>query len=274
MPELPEVETVRRTLVNWSQNKVIKDVIIHYNNVLEDITFDEFKTKIVNQKINDVSRMGKYLLFNLDDYVLISHLRMEGKYFYLDSLDNEDEYIKKHKIITFVLDNGYLIYHDVRKFGKMKLVLNGKYLEDKSLSKLAKEPFDMSGNQLYNKIHKLNKCIKGCLLDQSIIAGLGNIYVDEVLFDSSILPTRLASKISLDECNKLIDSSVKILNKAIELKGSTIATYHFNGNESGSFQNQHKVYGKKGTKCSKCGNILEKMVVVGRGTYYCPNCQK
>ena len=274
MPELPEVETVRRTLVNWSQNKVIKDVIIHYNNVLEDITFDEFKTKIVNQKINDVSRMGKYLLFNLDDYVLISHLRMEGKYFYLDSLDNEDEYIKKHKIITFVLDNGYLIYHDVRKFGKMKLVLNDKYLEDKSLSKLAKEPFDMSGNQLYNKIHKLNKCIKGCLLDQSIIAGLGNIYVDEVLFDSSILPTRLASKISLDECNKLIDSSVKILNKAIELKGSTIATYHFNGNESGSFQNQHKVYGKKGTKCSKCGNILEKMVVVGRGTYYCPNCQK
>ena len=94
MPELPEVETVRRTLVNWSQNKVIKDVVIHYNNVLEDITLSDFKTNIRNQKINDVSRIGKYLLFKLDDYVLISHLRMEGKYFYLDSLDKEDEYIR------------------------------------------------------------------------------------------------------------------------------------------------------------------------------------
>jgi formamidopyrimidine-DNA glycosylase len=149
-----------------------------------------------------------------------------------------------------------------------------KYLEDKSLSKLAKEPFAMSGEQLYNKIHKLNKCIKACLLDQTIMSGLGNIYVDEVLFDSSILPTRSATSLSEEECNSIVNSSVNILNKAIELKGSTIATYHFNNNETGGFQNEHKVYGKKDHKCCKCGDIIKKMVVAGRGTYYCQNCQK
>ena len=156
----------------------------------------------------------------------------------------------------------------------MKVVLKEKYMEDKSLSKLGKEPFDMSGVELYNKIHKLSKCIKQCLLDQSIIAGLGNIYVDEVLFDSNILPTRSASSINEIECNDIINSSIKILNRAIELKGSTIATYHFNNNETGGFQNEHKVYGKKDHKCVKCGNIIKKMVIGGRGTYYCHNCQK
>ncbi len=274
MPELPEVETVRRTLVSWSKNRVIKDVIIHYNNVLEDITFDEFKTKIVGQRINDISRMGKYLIFMLDENALISHLRMEGKYFYLDTLNDEDEYIKKHKIITFVLDKGYLIYHDVRKFGKMKLSLKDNYASDKSLAKLGKEPFDINALQLYNRLHNLNKCIKQCLLDQSVMAGLGNIYVDEVLFDACILPTRKARDVSKEECQIIIDSSIKILNRAIELKGSTIATYHFNNNESGGFQNEHKVYGKKGCNCVRCGVKIEKMVVGGRGTYYCHNCQK
>ena len=127
---------------------------------------------------------------------------------------------------------------------------------------------------MYNRLRNLNKCIKQCLLDQSIIAGLGNIYVDEVLFDSLIMPTRKASEISEEECKIIIDSSIKILNRAIELKGSTLATYHFNNNESGNFQNEHKVYGKKGCNCVNCGNIIEKMVVGGRGTYYCRNCQK
>lgn len=274
MPELPEVETVRKTLINWCNGRVIKNVYIHYNNVLEDISFEAFKEKIINQKITDISRIGKYLLFMLDTHTLISHLRMEGKYFYLDSLDDEDEYIKKHKIITFALDKGYLIYHDVRKFGKMKLTLKEDYKNDKSISKLGEEPFDITGLQLYNKLHNLNKCIKQCLLDQTIISGLGNIYVDEVLFDAQIMPTRSTKSISKEECDALIDSSVKILNRAIELKGSTIATYHFNNNESGAFQNEHKVYGKKGCNCVKCHSKIEKMVVVGRGTYYCPNCQK
>lgn len=271
MPELPEVETVRRTLLNWCKGKVIKDVEIFYYKVLEDINFSDFKSKIINQKINDVFRFGKYLFFILDEHTIISHLRMEGKYFFAN---DEDEYLKKHKIITFKLDDGNLIYHDVRKFGKMKLVDKDKYMLDKSIVKLGKEPFTILPNELYNKVHCLNKKIKQCLLDQTIISGLGNIYVDEVLFDSGIDPNRNSKDITLDECKKVIESSIRILNKAIELKGSTIATYHFNNNESGGFQNEHKVYGKKGCKCSKCGTIIEKTRIAGRGTYYCPNCQK
>lgn len=273
MPELPEVETVRKTLTNWCKGKKILNVNMYYSKVLEDINYDEFKNKILGQTINDIDRFGKYLFFILDDYVLISHLRMEGKYFFVEK-EEETDYIKKHKIIDFCLDKGTLIYHDVRKFGKMKLVDKDKYKEDKSISKLGKEPFTITSKELYNKIHHLNKKIKQSLLDQTIISGLGNIYVDEVLFDSGIIPSRNSKDISEQECEIIIASSIKILNKAIELKGSTIATYHFNNNESGGFQNEHKVYGKKGCKCCKCGNVIEKTVIGGRGTYYCSNCQK
>ena len=271
MPELPEVETVRNTLKNWCNNKRITRVEIFYPRVLENIEFEDFKTKIINQKINDINRLGKYLFFMLDDYVLISHLRMEGKYFFTNE---EDEYIKKHKIISFQLDDGNLIYHDVRKFGKMKLVAKDVYMLDESVSKLGKEPFQISKEELYTKIHSLSRTIKQCLLDQTIIAGLGNIYVDEVLFDAKINPKRTCLKITLEECEKIIQSSIKILNRAIKLKGSTIATYHFNNHESGGFQNEHKVYGKKGCNCCRCGTIIEKTTIGGRGTYYCPNCQK
>ena len=271
MPELPEVETVRKTLEKWCLGKTILNVEMHYSKVLDNVDFNDFKSKIINQKINCMDRLGKYLLFVLDDYVLISHLRMEGKYFFINE---EDEYVNKHKIITFYLDDGKLIYHDVRKFGKMKLVDKDNYMLDASISKLGKEPFTIDSDELYNKLHRLNKKIKQCLLDQTIIAGLGNIYVDEVLFDAGISPFKNSKDIESAECEKIIKSSIKILNRAIELKGSTIATYHFNNNEIGGFQNEHKVYGKKDCKCINCGRIIEKTTIAGRGTYYCPNCQK
>jgi formamidopyrimidine-DNA glycosylase len=242
MPELPEVETVRKTLIDWCKNKTIKNVDLFYKNVLSNIEFNNFKNKIINQKINDIDRFGKYLFFILDDYVLISHLRMEGKYFFVNE---ENDYIKKHKIITFTLDDGNLIYHDVRKFGKMKLVDKGSYMLDESIVKLGKEPFTISKEELYNKIHHLNKKIKQSLLDQTIISGLGNIYVDEVLFDASISPNRSSKDITLKECEKIIQSSIQILNKAIKLKGSTIATYHFNNNEAGDFKMNIKFMEKK-----------------------------
>ena len=271
MPELPEVETVRRTLVKWCQGKTVKNVYLHYPNVLENVCFEDFKCAIKNQKINSIERIGKYLIFILDKHVILSHLRMEGKYFFTQI---EDEYVKKHKIITFVFDDGNLIYHDVRKFGRMKVLLKEDYMLDKSVAKLGKEPFTITAKELYNKLQHSNKKIKQCLLDQSVIAGLGNIYVDEVLFDSGILPFRNSKDVSESDCAKVIASSIKILNRAIELKGSTIATYHFNNNETGGFQNEHKVYGKKGCNCSVCSTVIAKTTIGGRGTYYCSNCQK
>lgn len=274
MPELPEVETVRNVLKKWVIGKTIKNVDVFYERVIENMTFDNFKHKIVDQKINDINRMGKYLLFVLDDYILLSHLRMEGKYYLIN--DGElDEKTNKHKIISFIMDDkSSLLYHDVRKFGRMKLLDKKDYLEDESLKKVGKEPFVMKDVELYEKINKSNKPIKELLLDQSNIAGLGNIYVDEVLFSSKIYPLRKGKDISLMECDIIIKNSVQVLNKAIELGGSTIKSYHSGNKVDGRFQNELNVYGKKGEKCPVCTTIIEKMVVGGRGTHYCPKCQK
>ena len=274
MPELPEVETVRNVLKKWVLGKTISDASIFYEKVIENMKFNEFKIKIVNQKINDINRKGKYLLFVLDDYVLLSHLRMEGKYYLVNS-EKLDEKTNKHKIISFLLDDGStLLYHDVRKFGKMKLLNKNHYLEDESLKKLGKEPFEMTKEELYVKIQNSNKPIKELLLDQSNIAGLGNIYVDEVLFLSKISPLRKGKQINENECKIIVDNSISVLNKAIQLGGSTIKSYHSGNKVDGMFQKELNVYGKKGEKCSCCGKTIEKIVVGGRGTHYCSNCQK
>ncbi len=274
MPELPEVETVRRVLELWVKNKRISDTHLYYSRVLEDIEFTLFKEKIINQKINDVQRIGKYLLFMLDDYVLVSHLRMEGKY-YLIKDNILDEKMDKYKIIDFSLDDGStLLYNDVRKFGKMKLLKKDEYLKDVSLKKLGKEPFYISKEELFEKIKNSNKPIKELILDQSVMSGLGNIYADEVLYACKINPLRKGKNLNMEECSLIIEKSIVVLNKAIELGGSTIRSYHSGNKVDGRFQNELKVYGKKGEKCENCASLIEKTVVGGRGTHYCPNCQK
>jgi len=274
MPELPEVETVRNVLKLWVNGRIIKNSDIFYNRVLENIEYEEFRNKIINQHVHDVERVGKHLIFILDDYVLLSHLRMEGKYYLIDS-DNLDEKMNKHKIISFLLDNGKtLLYHDVRKFGKMKLLDKNNYMKDETLAKLGKEPFVMKSEELFDKIKSSNKPIKELILNQTIMAGLGNIYADEVLFLSKLNPLKKGKEISLEECKKIINNSIVVLNKAIKAGGSTIRSYHSGNNVDGKFQNELNVYGKKGEKCPVCNSIVEKIVVGGRGTHYCPNCQK
>jgi formamidopyrimidine-DNA glycosylase len=156
----------------------------------------------------------------------------------------------------------------------MKLLNKDSYMEDESLSKLGKEPFNMSGNDLFVKINKSNKPIKELILDQTNIAGLGNIYADEVLFLSNINPLVKGKDLNVNKCKEIVENSVIVLNKAIEAGGSTIRSYHSGNNVDGKFQNELNVYGKKGEKCPKCRSIIEKTVVGGRGTHYCPSCQK
>ena len=274
MPELPEVETVRNVLKLWVNGKVIKGSDIFYEKVLENIAFNDFKNKIINQHVHDVERIGKHLIFVLDDYVLLSHLRMEGKYYLVEN-DVVDEKINKHKIISFMLDDGKtLLYHDVRKFGKMKLLDRNNYMEDETLAKLGKEPFNITKEELYDKIKKSNKPIKELILDQTNMAGLGNIDADEVLFLSKLNPLKKGKDITIEECKVVIDNSIIVLNKAIKAGGSTIRSYHSGNNVDGRFQNELNVYGKKGEKCMLCSTPIEKIFVGGRGTHYCPKCQK
>jgi len=285
MPELPEVETVKRVLEKWVNGRVIKDVKFVYPNTVEDYSEEEFRKLVVNQRINKINREGKFLLFVLDDYIMSSHLRMEGKYYYGKSKDgtlsdfvydgNEDiNKVKKHSCVLFLLDdNSVLIYHDVRKFGKIHVYNKSEYVPFVTLS-LGKEPFDMEGKDLYKIIHTKNNPIKELIMNQKIISGIGNIYADEVCYVSSIHPERKGKDITKKECDLIIDASRKILLQAIDDGGSTIKTYHSANGVDGLFQQRLLVYGRKGELCSKCNSPIVKIRLKGRGTCFCPKCQK
>ena len=273
MPELPEVETVKNTLKRLVLTRTIKSVVVRYDNIIEYPMSDEFIEKIKNQKINDIHRRGKWLLFELSDFYLLSHLRMEGKYFLKTNHDELD----KHEHIIFKLDNGEeLRYRDTRKFGKMWLVDKKEIDECKPIKELGLEPWDkeLTGEYLLDKYKNKRLPIKSVLLDQSIITGIGNIYADEILFLSKLNPCQISSSLSIDDCNNIIKYTKEVLEKAIELGGTTIRTYESSEGVHGRFQNNLLVHNKKGEKCPNCDTIIEKIVVGGRGTYYCKVCQK
>ena len=268
MPELPEVETVKNTLKRQILGKRIKDIKILYDGIIAT-NKDEFK-KMIGQEIIDIKRRGKFLIFVLNDYYLVSHLRMEGKYF----IKNSSLPIIKHEHIIFDLGDLELRYHDTRKFGKMYLVTKDKLYTDTPLSKLGLEPWDknLTSKYLKDKVNS-NIPIKTLLLDQNIITGIGNIYADEILFKSHINPLKKGKDISIDECDLIIKYTKDILEKAIEKGGTTIRSYTSSLGVTGHFQGSLLVHNKEGEHCPICHNIILKTKVNGRGTYYCPKCQ-
>lgn len=273
MPELPEVETVKNTLKPRLIGKKIINANVYYDNMIDYPTSIEFKERIINQRINDINRYGKWLIFVLDDYYLLSHLRMEGKYFFKKKGDKR----LIHEHIIFTLDNDIeLRYHDVRKFGKMLLIEKEKYEELSPLNALGYEPFDERLNVLYLKEKFKNKRlpIKSTLLDQSIITGIGNIYADEILFLCKINPLKSSNKLTDNELENIIKYSKEVLTKAIEKGGSTIKSYTSVDGVHGLFQQELLVHTKLNMPCRNCNTKIVKIKVNGRGTYYCPNCQK
>ena len=273
MPELPEVETVKNTLKKIVLNRTINDVLVRYDNIIEYPTSDEFINKIRKQKINDIKRRGKWLVFELNDYYLLSHLRMEGKYF----LKKERDELDKHEHVIFKLDNGdELRYRDTRKFGKMLLIDKTKLLECKQIKELGLEPWDdnLTSSYLLEKYKNKRLPIKTVLLDQSIITGIGNIYADEILFLSKINPCMITSTLTSSDCDNIIKHTREVLKRAIELGGTTIRSYESSEGVHGRFQINLLVHNKKDEKCPNCDTIIEKIVVGGRGTYYCKVCQK
>ncbi len=273
MPELPEVETVRRTLVDKIVGKKIKSVEVLYDGIIKGINPDDFITCLEGQTITDIKRYGKYLIFILDDYALISHLRMEGKYYLKDCREE----IAKHEHILLVFDDDTdMRYHDTRKFGTMSIEDKVNYMESKALKKLGKEPFEgeLSVNYLRNVFNKSGRKLKPVLLDQTIICGLGNIYVDEVCFNAKLHPETIVSTLKDEDINNIIESSYKVIAKAINLGGTTIKSYTSSLGVTGRFQNELNVHTRKDEECPRCGTIIEKIKVGGRGTYFCPVCQQ
>jgi formamidopyrimidine-DNA glycosylase len=273
MPELPEVETVRRTLHQLIVGKRIERVTVRLARIIQYPEPEQFSQALIGQTFREVGRRGKFLRFRLDDLSLISHLRMEGRY----GLYHSNDSLEAHTHVIFHFDDQTeLRYKDVRQFGTMHLFPLGSELERAPLIKLGVEPLDPNFTLAVFKKLIMNRStkIKPLLLNQEYIVGIGNIYVDESLFRSRIHPERTANSLSSAELKRLHHAIVDILSQAVEAGGSSIKSYVNGQGEMGMFQQQLHIYGLKDKPCSSCGRPIEKMVVAGRGTHYCSSCQR
>ncbi len=272
MPELPEVETVKNTILPLIKDKTIKKVTVFYDRLIQS-DLETFKKEIINKKILNIQRYGKYLFFDLsDDYILIIHLRMEGKFSYNKNPLNAR--ISSTTLIFNLDDNSTLSFNDTRKFGLMYLTTKKEIHSLPMMQKLGIEANKVEINDYPSLIKKLKrrKPIKELLLDQSILCGIGNIYADETLYRSKINPLTKGNELKDEQFIEIFKNAKIVLDKAIKLGGSTVHSFSSNGID-GKFQNELLCYGKVNEKCPNCGTRFHKIFLNGRGTTYCPNCQ-
>jgi formamidopyrimidine-DNA glycosylase len=274
MPELPEVETVRRTLKQLILHKQIERISIFWPKIIKSpLEIEQFTDALRGESFLDIGRRGKFLIFYTDHYALVSHLRMEGRY----GLYPKAEPFDKHTHVIFhFTDHTELRYRDVRKFGTMHLYNKGEEFLHEPLKGLGPEPFskEFTLKYLTERLKKTNRKIKPALLDQKLLVGLGNIYVDEALFRACIHPERPANSLNKKELALLHDEIILTLSEAVKMGGSTIRSYVNSQGQIGMFQLELLAYGRKGEECMRCGTPIEKIVVGGRGTHFCPSCQK
>ncbi len=275
MPELPEVETVRRTLERQIIGKKITSVDVYYDKIIENVPPSEFISKLKNQTFRQIDCYGKYLIFILDQVSILSHLRMEGKFF----IKEPNAKLEKHEHIVFTLDEKISFrYHDTRKFGKMALLETTnkeEIMQYPALIHLGKEANDESftSMELYQVLSTKHMPIKTALLDQEVICGLGNIYADEVCFLSKISPKTACNMLSIEDAKNILDASKAVLAKAIQAGGTTIRSYTSSLGITGLFQLELLVHSRVAKPCPTCKTPIVKIKVGGRGTYFCPKCQ-
>ena len=288
MPELPEVETVRMQLLHKVRGKTIKRAEVHHQkSVANDSTFAK---RMTNKTISNIDRIGKLMIFefkNEPDFFLLTHLKMTGQFFYKDNVSitggghsmTESDTKKlpgPHTRVSFTFtDNSVLYFNDMRLFGYTKIADANEVSLAKS--KFGQEPisdvFDTAA--FVQRLKKRNTSIKAALLDQSFVAGLGNIYVDEALFAAKVRPDRIASSLSSTEARAVIAAGGKIMRHAISVGGTTFQHFVDTGGDNGNYTDYLKVFGKQKTTCPRCKKAkIEKTRVAGRGTHFCPHCQK
>jgi formamidopyrimidine-DNA glycosylase len=286
MPELPEVEVTRRTLLKFIENKVIKNIKINNPNLRFKIP-DNFKKNVTGQKIIKVLRRSKYILIYLkNDYVMIAHLGMSGKFLIKNNYSKDflktsyysNEFSSKHNHLEFFFSNNLkVIYNDPRRFGFFLLDKISKLDVNKFLSKLGPEPLgkDLKKDYLILKTKATQRTIKTLLMDQRFISGIGNIYANEILFLAKIRPNKISSKLSLVDIGRLHPSIGKVLKRALKLGGSSIKDFKSSVGEKGRFQNEFKVYDRKDLKCLRtgCSGLIARVVSQGRASFFCNECQ-
>ena len=286
MPELPEVEVTRRTLLKFIENKVIKNIKINNPNLRFKIPAN-FKKNVTGQKIIKVLRRSKYILIYLkNDYVMIAHLGMSGKFIIKNNYSKDflktsyysNEFSSKHNHLEFFFSNNLkVIYNDPRRFGFFLLDKISKLDVNKFLSKLGPEPLgkDLKKDYLILKTKATQRTIKTLLMDQRFISGIGNIYANEILFLAKIMPNKISSKLSLVDIGRLHPSISKVLKRALKLGGSSIKDFKSSVGEKGRFQNEFKVYDREDLKCLRtgCSGLIARVVSQGRASFFCNECQ-
>ena len=274
MPELPEVETVKKGLIKNVVGKTLQDIKINTNKLRYPLNKASFKS-LRNKTIRDIHRRGKHLIIFLEDNLqLIVHLGMSG----VIKINLTDTYEKvKHDHIVMILDNNLsIIYNDPRKFGYWLINSNSKPLEHKVLINHGVEPLtdDFNAEYLLAKLSKTTRKIKQTIMDNSIVVGAGNIYASEALFDSRILPTRPSNTITKKEASRIVVSIKEILIKAIAEGGTTLKDYKNTEGKPGYFTQQLNVYGRAKQECYICKSKIENLIIAQRNTFFCNNCQK
>ena len=278
MPELPEVETTIKGLRSFIGSYIIT-IALHRNNLRYPIPKKKLKV-VKNVKILSINRLAKYILINLNNsYTLIIHLGMSGR---LKAYFNYNSYNKNtdlHDHVELILNKkARIVFNDPRRFGIFDICRSDKINDIKYFRKLGIDPFNnkFNGKYLYNIIKKSNSPIKSILLNQKVVLGIGNIYANEILFDSRISPIRKGSKISFKKTLTLVKSIKKILRLAIKNNGSTLKNYFSVDGMLGSFQNKFRVYGKEEKYIRYNGKkmLVKKIIQSGRSTYFCPSLQK
>jgi len=270
MPELPEVETVKRGLENLVGKKITK---IFRSNKKMRIASTLDLNELEGEKILEVTRRARYLVIHLSNKkTLIIHLGMSGKL----TVGKHFKQLKHDHFAAEFADGNWMIFNDARRFGFVDLIETKNLKSHKMLAKLGPEPLSNEFNFAYlkEKLRKKKMNIKTTMMDNEIVVGVGNIYINESLFDSAISPLRNACDLTDSEVKKLISSIKKIIEKAIKLGGSSISDYVDAKGEAGNFQNSFKLYGRGGENCLHCKKIVQRIVQNGRSSFYCATCQK
>ena len=287
MPELPEVEVVKRSLEKKILNLKVKRVRINDFNLRYKV--DKYRIALLKgKKIKKIERRSKFLIFEISsNLIMLIHLGMTGKFFFINRdkkkfktsfYYNLDKNEKHDRIIFYLQNNQKLIYNDVRKFGFIKLYKSKEYKDISHLKNLGPEPLSKYWNLKYFQKYILNRDrnIKSILMDQKFISGLGNIYVNEILFLSRIMPYRKIKTLKNFEIIKIVKNTKKVLKNSIKMGGSSIKDFSSDNGKMGEFQQRFKVYGRKGEKCSNvdCTRSILKTFITNRATFFCKRCQK
>lgn len=307
MPELPEVETVRLTLEPYIIGQSVQKALVQRTDVIHGKS--DKKSLLEGCCIKQAIRRGKQLALiggrqsplrsaaathkslnegqspddgrrdmvaggtpALPDAVVCVHLGMTGSLVFYPSAASPAK--DKHAHVAWQFKSGTLVFRDPRRFGGLWTFANMEELYQQRWNKLGADALSITAAPLYEKLIKTQRPLKTALLDQNLVAGLGNIYVDEILFAARLNPTAPAAKISKQECKKIVTHMRKILQRSIEAGGSTIRDYVSGTGKSGGFQNLHKVYGRAGKRCARCKTELELIRLAGRATVFCPKCQR